>query len=366
MNELFLYFLKLGSTGFGGPIALIGMMETYFVDEKKSISSHDFHQMVGASKLFPGPLATLVAIRIGRKLGGIKGGYLAGFGIIIPSFFMILFFAWGMSHLQNGPPSAVNGLILGLNIGGLALSFLAAIRFVKPLITTQSLFYLIASGVLTFLHPKQEVLFLLSCGILSLILNRFKTTLIAASGVLLIPLFLESIKASLFTFGSGIAIVPVLKAIYIDQYHWVSNSDFLMALSLGQMTPGPLIILNTYLGNQIAQFPGAIVATFGTFIPTFFFGIYLMPFMEVKLLASPVLKAFFAGMLPAVGGAIFGSVVRLSLFAFEDNSGTINGARVFLLALLLGVGLKTRFHPVLLIFMGGMLGALGFLAGIIQ
>ena len=366
MKELFSYFLKLGTTGFGGPIALIGMMEQYWARDKKLISSPEFHQYVAAAKLFPGPIAALVAIRIGYQMHGKKGGILAGLGLILPAFFMVLLIGYFFGNAKNYSGGWIPHLFSGLNLGGLALSVIAAIRFAKPLISVESIFYLVGTAILTFFYPKQEIFFLLSCGILSLLYHRFKNYIFEASATLLFLLFFESFKASLFTFGSGIAIVPVLKAVYIDQYHWVSNSDFLTALSIGQMTPGPLVILNTYLANQIAQLPGAILATIGTFMPTFIFGLFIMPYFEKKLLQAPTLKTFFLGMLPAVGGAILGSVLRLSLFAVEDHSGNFSWSFIVILILLTTLGLKSKVHPIATMLLGSLLAVLGFLVGIIQ
>jgi len=355
VNKLFVYFLKLGTTGFGGPIALLGMMEDHFVSETGEITDQDFHQYVSAAKLFPGPLATLVAIRIGYQLNGKIGGIVAGLCLILPAFFMIIVLAHFFGNSLNANGSWSSNVFIGLNLGGLALSSLAAIRFARPLIATQTLLYLVGTGVLTFFYPKEEIFFLLGCGISALIFHRFKNIVFDVSSSILALLFFESLKASLLTFGSGIAIVPVLKAVYIDQYHWVSNSDFLTALSFGQMTPGPLTILNAYLANQIASFPGAVIATTGTFLPTFIFGVYLMPIFEKKLLAAPALKVFFQGMLPAVGGAIIGSVLRLVLFAVEDNQGVFSWAQVLPLVFLIGLGLKVKVHPIALLLLGAVL-----------
>ena len=366
MKELFVYFLKLGTTGFGGPIALLGLMEQHWVRDKKTVSAHDFHQYVAAAKLFPGPLAALVAIRIGCQMHGKKGGMLAALGLILPAFFMVLLISYFFGNARNHSNHLATFFFMGLNLGGLALSIIAAIRFSKPLISSETLFYLLSSAILTFFYPKQEIFFLLGCGTLSLLYHRFKNLVFEASSSLLALLFFESFKASLLTFGSGIAIVPVLKAVYIDQYHWVSNSDFLTALSIGQMTPGPLVILNTYLANQIAQLPGAALATTGTFLPTFIFGLFVLPYFEKKLLGAPTLKTFFKGMLPAVGGAILGSVLRLCLFAVNDNAGIFSFSHAAILILLTSIGLTTKFHPIAIMLIGSTLTVLGSLAGIIQ
>ena len=366
MEELFRYFLRLGATGFGGPIALIGLMEKHFVRKTKSITDVDFQRYVASAKLFPGPLATLIAVRIGHASHGWKGGMLAGIGLILPAFLMIIALSEFFFQSRTTPSVIWSALITGLNLGGLTLSAMAAFRFARPLVSPNTAFYFLISGILTYLHPSHEIYFLIGCGILSLLHHRFKHLVFEGASIFLIPLFLESLKASLFTFGSGIAIVPALKAAYLDQHHWVTNNDFLTSLSLGQMTPGPLVIFNASLGHQVAGISGAIFASLGTFLPTFVFGILLMPVFERKLLQAPLLKTFFAGMLPAVGGAIIGSVIRLCLYAFENGDAGIDSIRILMFIFLLALGLIKDPHSLIIILSGGVLAVGASLAGIIQ
>ena len=121
-----------------------------------------------------------------------------------------------------------------------------------------------------------------------------------------------------------------------------------------------------FSANQIAQFPGAVLATTGTFLPTFIFGLFVMPYFEKKLLGAPTLKTFFKGMLPAVGGAILGSVLRLCLFAVNDHNGIFSINHAVILILLAAIGLQSKLHPIAIMLFGSTLAVLGFLAGIVQ
>lgn len=340
---------------------MIGMMEQHFVRDEKSIPEEDFKRYVAAAKLFPGPIATLIAIRIGFEKAGRKGGIVAGLCQVLPAFFMILLISHFLVDAKSNSNGVFSRIFTGLEFGGLALSVVAAIRFSKPLLSTQTTFYMFGTAALVYFYPQEEIFFLLACGILSLLYQRFKNHIFEASSLLLAPLFLESFKASLFTYGTGIAIVPVLKAVYIDRYHWVSQSDFLTALSVGQITPGPLIIFNTYLAKQIAGTPGAICATTGIFLPTFIFGLVLMPLFEKRMLNTPWLKVFFAGMLPAVGGAILGSVARLMIFAVQEQNGEFSWNHILLVTILIAVSLKSKFHPIFIIVLGAILAVLASL-----
>jgi chromate transporter len=341
------------------------MMEKHFVRQSKTISEQEFRRFVSAAKLFPGPTATLISIRIGNHLRGKIGGLIAGIGLIFPAFLMMLFLASLFHESKNLSLPWIHALINGLNWGGLAIAVITAFHFAKPLLQGQSLYYLLISAVLTFFYPRHEIYFLIGCGTLSLLSNLLRGRILETGAGILFLLFYESFKSSLFTFGTGIAIVPALKAVYLDHYHWVNPEEFLTALSFGQMTPGPLVIFNTFLGHQTAGIGGALFSTFGTFLPTFIFGLFLMPLIERKLIDSPKLKYFFAGMIPAVGGAIFGSVLRLCWFALgmENNSASIFSTIIFL-TLLIFAWLKASLHPTIILLLGGLLSVLVSLFGI--
>jgi len=362
VKSLFLYFLKLGTTGFGGPIALIGMMEDHYVRHARTVSAEDFRRYVAAAKLFPGPTSTLIAIRLGQSFQGWRGGLLAWIGLVFPAFFMVVGLSLLYSETRNLPSGWWNDLTIGLNLGGLALSVMAAIRFAKPLLESDTLFYFIASGVLTFFYPQQEIFFLLGCGLLAMIHARYRHLVFEVSGLLLFPLFFESLKASFITFGSGLAIVPVLKATYLDQHAWITHETFLTGLSVGQMTPGPLVIMNSFLGHQAAGIGGAVAATLGTFLPTLVFSIFLMPAFERKLLNAKPLKTFFHGMLPAVGGAILGSVARLCMLSFSSASGGLSPVRMILVGILIALGFLRNAHPLLILLGAGAFVTLTSLA----
>ncbi len=197
MIELSKYFFKLGSTGFGGPIAMIGMMEQHFVRDVKTLTDEEFKRFVATAKLFPGPVASLVAIQIGVRLQGKKGGLVAGLLQVLPAFFIILFLSHFMVGAKNNSNVIFSQVFTGLNFGGLALSVVAAIRFSNPLLSTQSLIYMLGTAILVYYYPREEIYFLVACGMLQLIYHRFKNHLFEASSVVLIPLFFSLSLADL-------------------------------------------------------------------------------------------------------------------------------------------------------------------------
>ena len=360
MKQLIQLFLKLGATGFGGPIALLGMMEVECVQKRKWISIEEFQRFVGVAKLLPGPLAALVAVRIGCYRNGKLGGLLAGLAMILPSFFMVLILALLVKQFESN--ASLNRFWVGLGLGALAVAIQATVNLTKPLFKKKelddriTLLLLVVTGVLTFLFPRFEVAFILSAGLIGLIFkSRTPAPLVreVASLMLLVLLFWSCFRASIFTFGSGIAIVPVLRTVFIDDHHWITNQDFLRGLTLGQITPGPLIIISTYLGYVTAHLWGALASTLGTFSPTFILGIFVMPAAEVKILHSEKLKVFFSWLLPAVCGAIFGSLLRLMLYSVMTGE-TILWPRILLVICLTVLTLKMKIRAEWIFLIGGV------------
>jgi chromate transporter len=366
VKELIKTFLKLGALGFGGPIAMIGYMDTECVRKRKWLTEDEYSKIVAVAKLFPGPLATLISIRIGKKLHGTKGGIVAGICMIFPAFLMLLTLAVTAKSLDR--ISFLNHFWMGLALAALAVAVEATMHLTKPLfkpghspLSHRTLYSVIAiTSVLTFIFPKAEAVFIIGAGLFGLLQeNILKNRGVreVASFALLMVLFFSCFKASIFTFGSGIAVVPALKTIFIDQLHLISNQDFLRGLTLGQITPGPLLIVATYLGYASAGFLGSVATTVGTFFPAFIFGTYVMPKAESWILGSEKLQAFFAWLLPAVCGAIFGSLLRLMLFSVVVNQ-QVMWARVGLTALLLFLVLKYKLSPLKIFLLGGVLAYL--------
>ncbi len=360
MKELILLFTKLGVTGFGGPVALIGYMEEECVRRRHWLSASEFHKTVAVAKLFPGPLATLIAVRIGCMRAGNWGGFFAGFCLIFPAFLMVL----GLSHALDlmDRYSNLNPLWTGLNLGALAVSFKAVWQLSRPLVYPRQLRISVLitligiNAVFTYLDPRHEVLFLIASGTLGIVFQRILNTKgmkEAFTPLLGLLVFYACIKASFFTYGSGIAIVPMLKAAFVDQHHWIREQDFLRGLTLGQITPGPLIIISTYLGFVMGQTQGAMIATLGTFMPTFILGIFVAPTAERKLLQNETVHLFFKWMLPAVSGAILGSLIRLSQFSVQ-----MEWSRIMILVVLIALVFKSKTHSLVILLTGGFLALL--------
>jgi chromate transporter len=370
---VFFEFLKIGAFAFGGPIATLAMINDRLVTRQAWIDSTQFQKWVSAAKLFPGPLATLVAIRIGTHRLGPWGGFFAGVGQILPAFILILI----LSTLTVGlaPSLEWQSVWTGLSLGAIALSIQAGIRITQPLFRAGGsvfskptlFFWLVLSGIGTVFYPKQEIGLILGSGLLSWGYLRYPTGAFGGprspreggSFLILIAVFVACFKASVLTFGSGIAIVPVLKSAFIEEHAWVSAQTFMVGLTLSQVTPGPLVILATYLGFQVAGYTGAVAATIGTFLPSFIFGTVVMPKFESKMAAYKNIQAFFQGVIPAVCGAIFGAMVVLTQVTITAAVQT-GGQSVWLQLAILGISFlvaaRTQLHPVLILVLSGGLG----------
>lgn len=339
---------------------MLGYIEREFVVERKWMDAVEFHRIVAVAKLFPGPLASLVSARIGYARAGVLGGILAGLGQIIPAFLMIIALAQTVSTLDQF--TSLAPLWRGMSFAAIAISLQATYKLTYPLFRGGSPYrpailgaIIVTVAVLTFQFPRLEALFILSCGFLALAgeqwFNSNRNREVMSIGLFLM-MFWTCFKASLFTFGSGIAIVPVLRAFFIEQHGWVSSDEFLRGLTLGQITPGPLVIVSTYLGFAVGNLAGALATTIGTFLPTFIFGIWLMPKFESVILDSPKLKSFFDGLMPAVCGAIFGAMARLLLFSVAPGD-TFMWGRFVVTAVLTAIAIWRDSGPFLLFALGG-------------
>ena len=360
MKELIVIFLKLGALGFGGPVAFIGMMEEECVRKRKWLSIEEYQKLISVSKIFPGPLATLVAVRIGKIRNGNWGGIIAGICVISPAFLLIFSLSALMSSLEKF--AFLNSFIVGLTLAAISISIFAVASLNKPLFKPGALhrwptiIILTVTSLLTFRFPTQEIFFILGFATLGLLLNlikdRYYCSREAASPILLLALFKTCFKASIFTFGTGIAIVPVLRTAFIDEHHWITNHEFLKGLTLGQITPGPLVIVSTYFGLVAAGTLGAIVCTLGTFVPTFILGLWVIPKVEKTILNSEKLKHFFLWLIPAVCGAILGSLGRLTLYSIVIHDQWLWN-RLILVFALAGIMVLFKTHALKILLIGG-------------
>lgn len=335
--QLVLYMLRLGALGFGGPVALVGYMHRDLVERRNWISEADYKEGLALAQLAPGPLAAQLGIYLGYVHYRVAGATLAGLAFVMPSFLMVVTLGWayqrfgGLSWMQAvfyGVGAAVIGIIAmsarKLTIKSVGKDkLLWAIYLLLALVTvvteSEIAWLFIASGVLVWLlrappkwanSGKMNSVALLQLPALSAPLASMDT------GILMqIAVFFA--EAGAFVFGSGLAIVPFLHAGVVNEHHWLNDKQFVDAVAVAMITPGPVVITVGFIGYLVAGFPGACVAALATFLPCYLFTVLPAPYFK-KFGKLPGVIAFVDGITAAAIGAITGSVIVIAKRSIID------------------------------------------------
>lgn len=335
--QLVLYFLRLGAMGFGGPVALVGYMRRDLVEQRGWITEADYKEGLALAQLAPGPMAAQTAIYLGYVHYRILGATLAGIAFVLPSFCMVVVLGWAYS--QFGGLSWMQAVFYGVGaavIGIIAISahklttkcigkdkLLWAIFLVLASVTviteSEIAWLFLAAGVVTWLWrapPKRW-----SGGGLAAALpvdmaqtGSFMATL---DWSLLTQIGVFFAKAGAFVFGSGLAIVPFLYGGVVTEHHWLNEKQFVDAVAVAMITPGPVVITVGFIGYLVAGFPGACVAALATFLPCYLFTIIPAPYFK-KYGKLPAIVAFVDGVTAAAVGAITGSVIVIAKRSIVD------------------------------------------------
>jgi chromate transporter len=333
LKEIAFLFLKLGVTAFGGPAAHIALMENEVVNRRKWISHEHFLDLLGATNLIPGPNSTEMAIHIGYHRGGVKGLILAGICFILPAASLTLLFAH--FYVAYGTLPEADSFIYGIRCAIIAVILGAVIRLGKPVLRNR--FMLVAGLIVTVLSSLHfdEIVLLLGTGILGIVwYNRHRlrmsvlslfalgllptiTTVIPtgitsdrADGASIAALGLFFLKIGSILYGSGYVLVAFLQEGLVHSRHWITQTQLLDAVAVGQFTPGPVLSTATFIGYVISGFPGALVSTVGIFLPSFILVLIISPFIP-KLRGSPVMKGFLDGVNAASLGLMLAVCVTL-------------------------------------------------------
>lgn len=329
-RELASSFFRLGAISFGGPIALISLMEEEFCRRKKSISQEEFHETFVLTKLFPGPIAYQMAVWIGHHLRGRWGGVLAGIAFLVPGFVLILALTYLYSTVMGW---AYFPLIMeGMRAGALVIILDSVTQMSRPYLERVAFFFLAAIGIAAmFMIPRWEPLLILIGGASAVVLSRVKrtTTLQSFSPLLLWHLFWLHFKGGAFVFGTGLAIVPYLEHEVVSVFQWLTHDEFLDGIAFGQITPGPVTITSAFIGFKAAGFWGAISAVTGMYLPGTLLILFFLPFLKRRLHVFHWLSTFQVGAISMVIGCILGASIKLGL----ESITTIASGIVFSLCL---------------------------------
>jgi chromate transporter len=331
-----LYFLKLGITGFGGPVALVGYMQRDLVERKKWIDEEDYKEGLALAQLAPGPLAAQLAIYMGYVHYRIIGATIIGVTFVLPSFLMVVGLGWLYVHFGGLPWMQAVFYGVGACIIGIIAN--SAYKLTKRTIGKDWLLWIIYSiaAIVTIITKSENILLFIGAGIITWFIKAppgfimpGKTNkklagfipfmvlgTVAVNGKLL-SIFLFFAKAGAFVFGSGLAIVPFLYGGVVKEYHWLTERQFIDAVAVAMVTPGPVVITVGFIGYLVAGLPGAIIAALGTFLPCYLFTIIPAPYFK-KYGKLPSIKAFIDGVTSAAIGAITGAVVVLGMRSLTD------------------------------------------------
>lgn len=335
--QMVLYMLRLGALGFGGPVALVGYMHRDLVEDRQWITREDYKEGLALAQMAPGPLAAQLGIYLGFVHYRIRGATLAGIAFVLPSFLMVVALGW--AYVRFGGLPWMQAVFYGVGAAVIGIIATSAKKLTEKSVGRDRLLwaiYLLLAAVTVI--TESEVAWLFIAGGVLVWLLRAPPKWLARSGIQAAALtqaplaggFLGAVDASLltqiaiffgkagaFVFGSGLAIVPFLYGGIVTEHHWLDDRQFVDAVAVAMITPGPVVITVGFIGYLIAGLPGATVAALATFIPCYLFTIIPAPYFK-KVGRLPGVVAFVDGITAAAVGAIAGSVIVLASRSLID------------------------------------------------
>jgi len=337
LRQLVLYFLRLGALGFGGPVALAGYMRRDLVEARHWITEADYKEGLALAQLAPGPLAAQLAIYLGYVHYRIVGATLVGMAFVLPSFLMVVALGW--AYVRFGGLTWMQSVFYGVGAAVIGIIAISAHKLTTKSVGKDKLLwaiYLLLAAVTVVTESEVAWLFL-AAGMLVWFwrappkwlrqgrMNAVAVTPVAAASGLLgaidWPLLSQLgaffAKAGAFVFGSGLAIVPFLYGGVVTEHHWLNEKQFVDAVAVAMITPGPVVITVGFIGYLVAGVPGACVAALGTFLPCYLFTILPAPYFK-KYGKLPSILAFVDGVTAAAVGAITGAVIVLAKRSIVD------------------------------------------------
>ena len=381
LGQLVRYALQLGTIGFGGPVALIGYMHRDLVERRKWISEAEYKEGLTLAQLMPGPLAAQLAIYLGYVHYGVLGATVVGVAFVLPSFLMVLALGW--AYVEFGGISWMQAVFYGVGASVIGIITISAYKLTQKTIGTNWLMWAIylASAATTIITESESILLFLGAGVIVWAVRtppwRKAPTNVAA--VFLPPLaMLPAVKAPLsesltqiaifftkagaFVFGSGLAIVPFLYGGVVKEYGWLNDQEFLDAVAVAMITPGPVVITVGFIGYIVTGrgtdfwtgFAGASVAALATFLPCYLLTIIPAPYFK-KHGKRPGIVAFVDGVTAAAVGAIAGACVVLGRRTIFENGWTPEIPKIVLLLVTIGLLLKFKKLPEPVIVLGAAL-----------
>jgi chromate transporter len=331
------YFLGLGTWGFGGPIATVGYMQRDLVEKRHWVDKQDFLNGVALGQTMPGPLAAQVAMWVGFLQRRSMGAFLICLPFIMPSFLVV--FAIAFFYVRYQGLEWVQALFYGIAPGVMGIIAIAAVKLARLTNKTELRLWVISAVTMlvTAVTQSEVALLFIAAGVVMILVEAPPSFLRrgSAAGLLSSPLLAQSVmavsatpethvalglfflKAGAFIFGSGLAIVPFLREGVVEQYHWLNGDQFLDAVAMGLITPGPVVITATFIGYLVGGAVGAVIATVAIFLPIYL-GVVIPGPWFIRHQHHPQLQAFVRGATAAAAGAIAGATIVLTRQAVVD------------------------------------------------
>jgi chromate transporter len=365
LSRLVAYFLRLGTVGFGGPIALVGYMQRDLVEDRHWVSTEDYLQGLAFSQLSPGPLAAQLANYLGWVHSGTLGATLAGIAFVLPSLLMVL--ALAAMYVHFGQLAWIQGMFYGIGAAVSAIIVRSAWRLIQKTLGKDYLLWTVfAILAITTVWTESEILslFVIS-GFLAMLIKappgghgtRSKALMATPVGFVglyapagaktVMTVFLFFLKAGTFVFGSGLAIVPFLYGGVVGGFHWLTERQFLDAVAIAMITPGPVVITSGFIGYLVAGPLGAFAATLAVFLPPYLLVVIGAPYYR-RFAKNRQVKAFVQGVTAAAVGAIAGAAMILSKRAVMDLPTVL----IAVVSLLLLVRFKKTPEPLIILGAG--------------
>jgi len=329
--ELVRYFLRLGSFGFGGPIALAGYMQRDLVP-RRWITTEEYKEGLAFAQMMPGPLAAQLAMWIGFIRHGVVGASLVGIVFILPPYLIVVVIA--AFYVKYNGLAVVQALFYGIGPAVIAIIAISAFRLARTTVERDPRLWIIfaAIAVITFLSRTEIALLFVAAGIIGIFIYApfWKSKRGSAQSIILVAASAAQIslprlgqlgaffvKAGAFTFGSGLAIVPFLHQGVVLDYRWLTERQFLDAVAVGVITPGPVVITAAFVGYLVGGLPGSMIAAGAVFLPVYLFVLFIGRYI-VRYREHPTLKGFVKGATAAASGAIVGAGVILAEGSIVD------------------------------------------------
>jgi chromate transporter len=340
LPDLTRYFLRLGTFGFGGPIALVGYMQRDLVEARRWFSDDEFRAGLALAQLAPGPLAAQLAFYLGWVRAGIAGATLIGLAFVIPSLLMVVLLA--VAYVSFGELPWMRGAFYGIGAAVIAIIARSVVKLVKlTLASDRWLWALFVMNAAVVSWTESEILWVfVASGVVMLLVRRSRQSTAAtggglpafaaglsgwmttglhagADGGLVWKLFVFFAKGGAVVFGSGLAIVPFLYGGVVRDFGWLTERQFIDAVAVSMITPGPVVITVAFIGYLTAGLVGALAAAAGVFLPVYLITIAVAPHFH-RIQSNEAAKTFVSGVTAAATGAIAGAAIVLGRRAIVD------------------------------------------------